>query len=84
MLVLTGALLGLVLFVMVGEQAQGMQLGHWLHTTTIHALAGRIPDWMALWFSIFPAVETLIGQALALMLVLGSYFVAGRGKNALA
>jgi high-affinity iron transporter len=76
MLVLTGVLLGLVLFVMVGEQAQEMQLAHWLPTTRIVWLEGWIPDWMTLWFSVFPTVETLIGQALALVLVLGSYFVA--------
>lgn len=76
MLVFTGVLLGLVLFVMVGEQAQEMQLAHWLPTTPIRSLAGRIPGWMGLWFSVFPTVETLSGQALALVLVLGSYFLA--------
>ncbi len=76
MLVFTGVLLGLVLFVMVGEQAQEMQLAHWLPTTPIRSLAGRIPGWMGLWFSVFPTVETLTGQALALVLVLGSYLFA--------
>lgn len=80
MLVLTGVLLGLVLIVMVGEQAQEMQLAHWLPTTTIPWLEQRIPAWMGLWFSVFPTVETLVGQALALLLVLGSYFVAERGR----
>lgn len=46
MLVLTGVLLGVVLLVMVGEQAQEMQLAHWLPTTVIPELAGRIPAWM--------------------------------------
>jgi high-affinity iron transporter len=81
MLVLTGVLLGLVLFVMVGEQAQEMQLAHWLPTTRISWLEGRIPAAMSLWFSIFPTVETLVSQALALVLVLGSYFVAEGGKT---
>jgi high-affinity iron transporter len=53
MLVVTGLMLAVVLFVMVGEQAQEMQLAHWLPTTPIHALAGRIPDWAGLWFSVF-------------------------------
>jgi high-affinity iron transporter len=80
MLVFTGMLLGLVLFVMVGEQAQEMQLAHWLPTTTIHGLDGRIPAWMQLWFSVYPTVETMTGQAIALILVLGSYFLAERSK----
>lgn len=80
MLVLTGVLLGLVLIVMVGEQAQEMQLAHWLPTTTMPWLEERIPAWMGLWFSVFPTVETLIGQALALLLVLGSYFFIERKR----
>jgi high-affinity iron transporter len=81
MLVFTGVLLGLVLFVMVGEQAQEMQLAHWLPTNHVTWLAGRIPGWMGLWFSIFPTVETLTAQVLALVLVLGSYFFAERSKT---
>lgn len=78
MLVLTGVLLGIVLIVMVGEQAQEMQLAHWIPTTTIPALVPFMPPWMALWFSIFPTVETLLAQALAAGLVLGSYVAASR------
>ncbi|MGI8547693.1 MAG: FTR1 family protein, partial [Gemmatimonadaceae bacterium] len=74
MLVLTGGLLGLVLLVMIGEQAQEMQLAHWIPTTGIPALANVIPPWMGLWFAIFPTVETLAAQAIAAVLVLGSYF----------
>lgn len=73
MLVLTGVLLGAVLLVMVGEQAQEMQLAHWLPTTQLPSLANIIPDWMGLWFAVFPTVETLAAQAIALLLVLGSY-----------
>ena len=76
MLVLTGIMLGAVLLVMVGEQAQEMQLAHWLPTTTIPWLADRIPAWAGLWFSIFPTVETLISQAIAAVFVLGSYVLA--------
>ena len=81
MLVLTGVLLGLVLFVMVGEQAQEMQLARWLPTTPVHWLVGRIPAWIGLWFSVFPTLETLTAQGLALILVLGSYFIAKRSKT---
>jgi len=74
MLVLTGMMLGLVLLVMVGEQAQEMQLARWLPTTPIHDIA--IPDWMGLWFAVFPTVETLTAQLLAAAVVIGSYFLA--------
>jgi high-affinity iron transporter len=76
MLVLTGVLLGGVLLVMVGEQAQEMQLARWLSTTQIPWLAHLIPPWMGLWFSVFPTVETLTAQALAALLVVGSYLTA--------
>ncbi len=69
MLVFTGILLGVVLLVMVGEQAQEMQLAGWLPTHEIPWLSRRIPGWMGLWLSVFPTVETLIAQVLALVLV---------------
>ncbi len=78
MLVVTGALLGGVLLVMVGEQAQEMQLVHWLPTTPIAWLADLTPAWMGLWFSVFPTLETLLAQALAAALVVGSYVVSRR------
>jgi high-affinity iron transporter len=76
MLVLTGVMLGLVMLVMVGEQAQEMQLANWLPTTPIASLSRFIPDWMGLWFAVFPTAETLAAQALAGALVIGSYFLA--------
>ena len=76
MLVLTGIMLGFVLLVMVGEQAQEMQLAGWINTTQIDSLAKIIPDWAGLWFSIFPTVQTLLAQALALILVVGSYYAS--------
>jgi high-affinity iron transporter len=78
MLVFTGIMLGGVLLVMVGEQAQEMQLAHWLPTTPIPWLANVIPSWMGLWFSVFPTVETLAAQAIAGVAVIGSYFMAQR------
>jgi high-affinity iron transporter len=84
MLVLTGILLGGVLLVMVGEQAQEMQLAHWLPTTELPKLASVIPAWMGLWFSIFPTVETLSAQVAAGLLVVGSYFAARRTTQSTA
>jgi high-affinity iron transporter len=75
MLVLTGVLLGGVLLVMVGEQAQEMQLAHWIPTTPIPVLATIIPNWAGVWFSVFPTVETLAAQVVAAVLVLGSYAI---------
>jgi len=81
MLVFTGIMLGVVLLVMVGEQAQEMQLAHWLPTTVIPWLEQRIPAWMGLWLSVFPTVETLVAQALAALIVIGSYFIARRDTS---
>jgi high-affinity iron transporter len=76
MLVVTGILLGVVLLVMVGEQAQEMQLAGWLPTTPVTMLEHVIPDWMQLWFAVFPTVETLASQTLAAIIVVGSYVLA--------
>ena len=81
MLVLTGVMLGLVMLVMVGEQAQEMQLANWLPTTPI-AMLSRIPEWMQLWFAVFPTAETLAAQALAAAVVVGSYFLAREHASA--
>ncbi len=76
MLVVTGIMLGLVMLVMVGEQAQEMQLANWLPTTPISSLSHVIPDWMGLWFAVFPTAETLAAQAVAAVVVIGSYYLA--------
>jgi high-affinity iron transporter len=78
MLVSTGVMLGFVLLIMVGEQAQEMQLANWLPTTKIAAMEHIIPDWMGVWFSVYPTVETLVAQLLAAILVVGSYYAARR------
>jgi high-affinity iron transporter len=76
MLVVTGVMLGLVMLVMVGEQAQEMQLANWLPTTPIASLAHVIPGWMGLWFAVFPTAETLAAQMVAAAVVIGSYYLA--------
>lgn len=73
MLILTGVLLAGVLVVMVGESIQEMQLAHWISETPLHL---PIPDWMGLWFAIFPNVEGLVAQGVAATIVFGSYFLA--------
>ena len=82
MLVLTGVMLGFVMLVMVGEQAQEMQLANWLPTTPIATLSRVIPDWMGLWFAVFPTAETLAAQGIAAALVVGSYYLAREQASA--
>jgi high-affinity iron transporter len=87
LLIITGAMLAVVLFVMVGEEVNEMQLAGWIGTTEIPWL--HVPDWMGTWFSIFPNVQTIAAQAGALVLVLGSYLAAehvrvGRHRRAAA
>jgi len=76
MLITTGILLGVVLLVMVGEQAQEMQLAHWITRTEISSLANLIPPWMGMWFAVFPTYETIAAQLIAAILVIGSYYAA--------
>jgi high-affinity iron transporter len=78
MLITTGVLLGVVLLVMVGEQAQEMQLAHWISRTEIPWLVDALPAWVGMWFAVFPTYETLIAQGLAAVLVVGSYYAARR------
>jgi len=74
LLIITGAMLVVVLWVMVGEEVNEMQLAGWIGTTPIPGLS--IPGWAGTWFSVFPNVETIAAQLLALVLVLGSYVAA--------
>ncbi len=71
LLIITGVMLLSVLLVSVGEEVNEMQLAGWIGTTEIHWL--HLPGWMGTWFSLFNNWETFIGQAIALLLVLGSY-----------
>ncbi len=71
LLIITGVLLLSVLIVSAGEEVQEMQLAGWIGTSTIAGL--HIPGWMGTWFSLFDNWETFAGEAIALLLVLGSY-----------
>jgi high-affinity iron transporter len=78
MLILTGVMLAGVLVVMVGESVQEMQLAGWLSTTPT---ALSLPDWVGMWFAIFPNVEGLVAQGIAILLVGGSYLSAQYGRR---
>ena len=74
LLIVTGAMLLVVLFVMVGEEINEMQLAGWIGTTTIPWL--HFPGWTGTWLSLFGNVQTIVAQALAITLVVGSYVAA--------
>jgi len=74
MLFATGIVLSFVLVIMVGGTAHAFQELGWLSETPV--LEGVIPAWMTEWLNIFPTVETLALQALAVAVVVGSYFIS--------
>jgi len=78
MLIGTGILLGMVLLVMVGEEVFEMQQANWISTTNIPWMTHFAPDWAGVWFSIYPNWETVIAQIVALVIVVGSYFISGK------
>ncbi len=74
MLIVTGVLIALVLFTMVGNTVRTLQGVGWF---PIHPIDVDIPLWMGTWLGIHPSVETLLAQLLALVFVIGSYWAAG-------
>ena len=74
LLIITGVMLLGVLLVATGEEVNEMQLAGWIGTTNISWL--HLPGWAGTWFSLFPNVETFVGQFVALVLVVGSYVAA--------
>ena len=79
LLIITGVMLLVVLFVMVGEEVNEMQLAGWIGTTSI----GHWPGWLGQWFSLFPNVQTIVAQFGAILIVIGSY-LRGRVSPRLA
>src|SRR3954452_998548 len=73
MLVLTGALVGVVLMVMIGGTALSFQDLGWLPR---HATPFALPQWMGAWFEMYSTYETLAAQLLAGLFVVGSYWLA--------
>ena len=72
MLIATGIMLGFVLFVMVGETMQEMAQAKWFTPTQI----GTWPDWLGTWFAVFPWVQSLAAQVIAVVYVVGTYAFA--------
>ena len=73
LLIITGGMLLVVLFVMVGEEVNEMQLAGWIGSTPIGI---SFPGWAGQWFSLFPNVETIAAQFGAVLIVVGSYLGA--------
>lgn len=73
MLILTGVMLCVVLFVMTGETVFEMQQAGWIATTNLH---WTVPSWLGVWFSVFPNVQTIACQVVAVVFVVGSYLGA--------
>src|SRR5205085_1910179 len=69
---------GVVLLVMMGKQAQEMQLAHWISRTVIPWLVNALPTRIGMWFAVDQSYETLIAQGLAPPQRVGSYYAARR------
>ena len=78
LLVYTGGMICLVLFVMVGNTTHVLQLVGWL---PVHALPFGLPAWMGLWLGLYATWEGVLLQVFAVAAVIGSYFVSEGLKN---
>lgn len=74
LLIITEVMLVAVLWVMVGEEVNEMQLAGWVGTTHISWM--HLPGWAGTWFSLFGNVEKWGAQIAAVALVVGSYLAA--------
>ena len=73
MLIATGAMICLVLFVIVGNTVHLLQVVGWF---PIHPMPVALPYWAGLWLGTFATWEGVILQIVAVTFVVGSYFVA--------
>ncbi|WP_407541188.1 FTR1 family protein [Deinococcus radiomollis] len=74
LLVWTGMMICAVLAVMVGNTVHVLQLVGWF---PVHGVAGLdLPSWLSLWLGVYPTWEGLATQVLAVVLVIGSYFLS--------
>ncbi|MDQ2622077.1 MAG: FTR1 family protein, partial [Actinomycetota bacterium] len=74
MLIVTGVLIALVLFTMVGNTVRTLQGVGWF---PIHPVDIDTPLWMGTWLGIHPSWETMTAQVLTVAFVIGSYWAAG-------
>lgn len=74
MLSVTGVMLAFVLVVMVGNTTHVLQVVGWLPITPIAGLV--LPFWTGIWFGVFATWQGVLLQAVALAVVIGSYYAA--------
>lgn len=74
LLIVTGILIVSVLFTLVGHTLHLMQAVGWMPITPINDL--YLPYWMGLWLGIYPTFQTIFGQLIAVVFVVGSYGLA--------
>lgn len=79
MFIVTAAMIGAVLLIMVGNTAHVLQVVGWLPTHPLRFL--ELPYWTGLWFGLYVTWEGLALQAVAAVFVLGSYFLAEHLKE---
>jgi high-affinity iron transporter len=73
MLIATGGMICVVLFVIVGNTTHLLQVVGWL---PIHPLPFALPYWSGLWFGTYATLEGISLQIIAVTFVIGSYVVA--------
>jgi high-affinity iron transporter len=73
MLIATGLMLAVVLFVLVGNTVRSLQGIGWVPVTPLNF---EPPLWAGTWLGIFPSWQTLGAQIFSVTLVIGSYFLA--------
>jgi high-affinity iron transporter len=73
MLIATGIMIGAVLLIMVGKTVHVLQLLGWMPA---HLLDFTFPYWAGMWFGLYATWEGLALQALAAVIVIGSYLLA--------
>lgn len=79
MLIATGIMIGVVLLVMVGKTTHVLQLLGWMPA---HIIDGAVlPYWTGMWFGLYATWEGIALQALAAVVVIGSYLLAEAMKK---
>jgi len=74
MLIVTGLMIALVLVMMVGTTIHVWQIVGWM---PIHPIGDLIfPYWTGTWLGLYATWEGVIAQSLAVIFVIGSYFLA--------